>query len=60
MFAGIDYGATAASSDGFDAVLRGARGFVDAHSIDIYAFTPGRDLLQHYHNVAGVPFLIAV
>ena len=59
IFAGIDYGATATSSDGFDAILRGARGFVDAHSIDIYAFTPGCDLLQHYYDIAGVPFLLA-
>jgi hypothetical protein len=24
-------------------VIRGARGFVDAHSIDVYSFTPGED-----------------
>jgi hypothetical protein len=59
-FTGIDgVSAVAGGVDGFDAVIRGARGFVDAHSIDVYAFTPGTGMLQHYYDLSGVPWLLA-
>lgn len=59
-FTGIDGTcSTTLCSDGFDSVLRGSRGFVDVHSIDVYAYTPGKDLLRHYYEVTSVPWILA-
>lgn len=44
--------------DTFDDVLQGSKGYVDVHSIDMYAYTPGRDALEHYHKISGVPWIL--
>ena len=59
-FTGIDGTcSTTLCSDGFDSVLLGSRGFVDVHSIDVYGFTPGEDLLRHYYDLTSVPWILA-
>ena len=40
-------------------VLRGAAGMVDAHSIDVYAYSAWADGLGHYYDITGVPWILA-